>query len=896
MRGGKFGEGAQNDLDQFLWSHVSSHRPSAEYLRVLEDPNFDTYLDRLIESGQVKPDVAATLRGARNGGALYASTYSPKVERIRQQRHEGLARVNAGWLGLAVTGVVVSLVLLWMWAPAGCAATTIVIALLVLLAAIMLPSLGAARRTARQMQANTEMRGLAQALELDKQAGTPSAAMDSDAVDSQAASPVRLRQWFPETLLWRPELITDDQGRVSLDIDLADSITTWRLSASAVSAQGRLGALQSSLRVFQPFFVDLNLPVVLTRGDLIAVPVVIYNYLDRPQQVQLTLENSDWFTLLDEPTKQVTLAAQEVRSVSFRFRADRAGLHAFKVQARGDAGVADAIQRQIEIVPDGKRLEMTQSGSLARPVTVTVDIPSEIIDSSVKATLRLYPTALSQVVEGLDGIFQRPSGCFEQTSSTTYPNVLVLDYLRRTGKNAPAVEAKAQQYIHLGYQRLLGFEVPGGGFDWFGRAPANQGLSAYGLMEFQDMAKVHEVDPKLIERTRQWLLKQRNADGTWTPESHMFNNVRHGSDVKLSTTAYVAWAVFGDGQSTPQALTTLNYLQDAARNVESPYVLALVCNALIAMDPSGDTVRPHLSRLVAMAKTSSDGKMTWWDTATGERTTFYGSGRSATVETTALATLALIHTRQSPTAIRGALAWLAAQKDPNGTWHSTQATVLVMKALLASAGKPLGDGMERRIELQIDNGAAQQIVIAADQAEVVKQMDLTPYLPAGTHRIQLRDVSGADVGYQVAWRYHVPSNAFPVARETEPLTIDVVYDRTQLEVGHTLHVATTVTNHMIASAPMVMLDLPIPAGFAVSPNDFDQLVQSGAIAKFQLTPRSVIVYLRNLNPATPLTLRYGLLATMPVEVTAPPSKVYEYYNADLQGTSSPQRLIIGQRI
>src|SRR5262249_558706 len=67
---------------------------------------------------------------------------------------------------------------------------------------------------------------------------------------------VRVRELFPETLLWRPEVITDDGGHASLDIELADSITTWRLSASAVTADGRLGAAQSSIRVFQPFFVD----------------------------------------------------------------------------------------------------------------------------------------------------------------------------------------------------------------------------------------------------------------------------------------------------------------------------------------------------------------------------------------------------------------------------------------------------------------------------------------------------------------------------------------------------------------------------------------------------------------------------------------------------------------
>ncbi len=84
-----------------------------------------------------------------------------------------------------------------------------------------------------------------------------------------------------------------------------------------------------------------------------------------------------------------------------------------------------------------------------------------------------------------------PFGCFEQTSSATYPNVLALDYMKRTKKLTPEVHAKAEGYIANGYQRLLTFEVPGGGFSWFGQAPANKILTSYGLMEFSDMSKVY---------------------------------------------------------------------------------------------------------------------------------------------------------------------------------------------------------------------------------------------------------------------------------------------------------------------------------------------------------------------------------------------------------------------
>src|SRR5262249_58926151 len=54
------------------------------------------------------------------------------------------------------------------------------------------------------------------------------------------AKPTRLREFFPETMLWNPSLITDDQGRAELPVQFADSITTWRPSASASSKYGAL--------------------------------------------------------------------------------------------------------------------------------------------------------------------------------------------------------------------------------------------------------------------------------------------------------------------------------------------------------------------------------------------------------------------------------------------------------------------------------------------------------------------------------------------------------------------------------------------------------------------------------------------------------------------------------
>src|SRR5204863_4184164 len=128
----------------------------------------------------------------------------------------------------------------------------------------------------------------------------------------------------------------------------------------------------------------------------------------------------------------------------------------------------------------------------------------------------------------------------------------------------------------------------------------------------------------------------------------------------------------------------------------SPYLLALVANALLAMDPKDPAVKPYLDRLLALKQSSEDGQKTWWAIG-ADSTTFYGSGRCGDVETTALAVLALIRAEQ-PQVVRPALTWIVSQRQL-GHWGSTQATILALKALLLGTGKP--DGGPRRIEIAL---------------------------------------------------------------------------------------------------------------------------------------------------------------------------------------------------
>ena len=87
----------------------------------------------------------------------------------------------------------------------------------------------------------------------------------------------------------------------------------------------------------------------------------------------------------------------------------------------------------------------------------------------------------------------------------------------------------------------------------------------------------------------------------------------------------------------------------------------------------------------------------------------------------------------------------------------------------------------------------------------------------------------------------------------------------------------------------------IPGGFAIEPGELAELAGSQKIARFQITPRKAIVYLRELQPGESLELRYRLRATMPVKVAVPQAQAYEYYDPDTRGIRVGSRSISALR-
>ncbi|MEO6576042.1 MAG: alpha-2-macroglobulin family protein, partial [Polyangiaceae bacterium] len=619
----------------------------------------------------------------------------------------------------------------------------------------------------------------------------------------------------------------------------------------------QLGSTTMPLIVKQDFFVEASLPPVLTQGDEIAVPVTVFSYAGGPQDVTLALEG-DGISVVGSATTALHLGPREARGVRFTVRADKAGERVLRLKATSPTR-GDAIERKITVTPNGLAVIRTVNGRLTGSTQASLELPKNAIDGGNDLYVKVYGGPLSQVSEGLDGVFHLPHGCFEQTSSTTYPSVLALDFLGRTKAVSPELERKARGYIGEGYQRLVSFEVPGGGFSLYGKSPASTTLTAYGLMEFADMSRVSSVDEVLIERTRDWLFKKRTATGGWAnPAAYDPDGKKENIKDDVLVTAYVAWAI-AESRSTPNPETDprLQSVLDVVTKAPSPegddpYALALRANALLAGGRTKDA-RVLLDRLAPQAVRGEDG-IHFTSRAVG---VMYSYGDSLDIEVTGLATHAFALAAMQPELRAGALDWIVARRSSYGTWSTTQATVAAMRALLDEA-KPAPNAPQD-ITVLVDGESVETFRMEPKGRDVHHLVGLRRFATTGKHLVELRATGAGDVSFQLVGAHYVPWQHQPDAG----LALDVAYAPSAVLAGTTTscHVRLGWTGKEAARMPLV--EIGIPPAFEVESDDLEALLgekSTSGIERYTVDGGKVTLYLSRLAAGKPLAIDLRLRA------------------------------------
>jgi hypothetical protein len=410
------------------------------------------------------------------------------------------------------------------------------------------------------------------------------------------------------------------------------------------------------------------------------------------------------------------------------------------------------------------------------------------------------------------------------------------------------------------------------------------------------MSRVHEVDPRLIERTQAWLASQQQPDGSFKSDTSFINEGatnRYNTDL-VRITAYIGWSLAATGYKGEAVERAKQFVASHTTGREDAYTLAVIAN--FAVESGADKSWTDAAVSALASKASESVKTAFWkqegETPTSARE------ESADLETTALAVQALLKSGQRGGLAKKGLDYLTAKKDALGNWQTTQATILSLKAFLLSFTKGANADTEGTINISADGRPAGSVQVTSENNDLLHMVDLKAYTHAGAHRIALSFAGRGSMQYQIVGRYYVPWPRVSDKGRREPLSIDLTYDRTRLAQDETVTARVRVQNNTAARAKMVMVDLGIPPGFEASSEDFAELVDmtrgnaGGKIEKYTMTAKQVILYFDGLNPRQASEFTFRLRAKFPVRAQTFPARVYEYYNPTAADRTKPAVLLV----
>lgn len=753
---------------------------------------------------------------------------------------------------------------------------------------------------------------------------TTSMSLEASAARQSGTSPSekplftpRLRKYFPETLVWRPEVITDKQGHAHITFTMADNVTAWKMSVLASTEAGQVGIAEKELRSFQPFFLENDPPKLLTEGDQISLPIVLRNYTSTSQLVSTEMQPAPWLTILSGTSQRLTVPPNGDATSVFTFRADRSVRNGRERVTARNATAGDAVEQELAVHPNGQEISFSSSRILAGAQnSLDVRVPENAIPGSIDAELRVYPNLLAHVLDAMHGIGRLPAGCAEQITSTSYVSLMALQLLRKTAqdkaKDKPGATnprsilvAEALTALQDGYDQLVSLQNSDGGFAYWLTKDSDVALTAY-VLRFLDLAgDFIEVNGTMRMRARNYLLSRQAKSGAWT--SYRWDLKKDADDPNL--TAYLARALAAtkddpaakDPEKQKQAQAALKSALDLLEiHIDSWSDAYLAGNYAIAAVESG---RPeHIANAESVLKRLAhrEGDATYWNLE-ANTSPFYGWGFAGRLETTALAVTALAELQKTrpeqdrSDLISRGLQYLLTHKDRYAMWYSTQATQNVLEAMItAMPAVAEGDaGSEAIIKI---NGRTLRSLALPNSNDAVGPLTipLPSNLAKGANKVEvIRSGAAGSMNVTLVTSYYIPwtdseatnNEAFKTG-ETRALKLKVHYDRTDPALGDQIQCTVEAERIGFRGYGMMLAEVGLPPGAEVDRASLDK----AGLPMYEVQPDRVVFYL--WPQAGGLTFSFGFRLRYRIQALTAASMVYDYYNPEANATIAPVRFAV----
>ncbi|XP_078364931.1 CD109 antigen-like isoform X2 [Oculina patagonica] len=740
------------------------------------------------------------------------------------------------------------------------------------------------------------------------------ASADGGGAKPKLAEVKRVRSLFPETWIWL-EYDASSAGEVEFQRAVPDTLTTWVASAFAVSNSTGLGVgeLKPQVQVFQSFFVSLNLPYSVVRGEEVALQVTVFNYESEAQLVTITLKGSKDWAIIDEVNKlglrgensvnkdyvdkemdlkvEITVGAGQGKAVSFPVVPRTLGLVPIEVRAQSSRS-ADAVKRNLLVEPEGvpqeysisMLLDLNSTSSLSH--TVALSVPPNTVKGSARATVSVMGDILGSSINNLDQLVRMPYGCGEQNMVNFAPNIYVMKYLKTVNQLTQSIQNKAKNFMIAGYQREQTYRHKEGSYSAFGErdGTGSMWLTAFVAKSFaQARAFIPEyIDDKLLEESLAWMARQTNRDGSIKKVGQVHSSVLKGGQTGvISLTAYVLIAL-AEANSKSRAVinaknNAITFLENKVNamssDIKDSYTLAITAYVLSLVGSAKKTKALTELRKMAIEK---DGLIYWEEkqdvSKPSDNPWFrpYYRPRSADIEITAYALLAYSVNKDISVGLPISR-WLSQQRNSMGGYSSTQDTVVGLQALSEFAELIYTPDIDFTVQLSSSaDSNFRKIMTVNQQNSMVLQLVEIPNV-AGSLSVS---ANGRGIGMlQVGVTYNV--DKAPDESSFDFLLEVIRETKYEIEVK-----ACSMWSENDQDSGMAVMDVGIPSGFELDWNSVEKIMSDPSLKlkRVESPDRKVLFYFDEIPSSRMVCVTVTFQRAYDVGKPQPSSaSVYSYY-------------------
>ncbi len=675
-----------------------------------------------------------------------------------------------------------------------------------------------------------------------------------------------IRNDFRSTIYFNPCLKTDEKGEAKVSFYSSDDISQFRVSVEGFGKMGEIGRREYKYFSQLPLEMSAKVPAEVLTGDVLKIPLTVSNNSEKTQNTKLSIALPAHLAWVKNPVDSFELKSQESQTIWLEMKVLNLVAEENLLILIKTNDYSDKIISVVKSRPRGFPVREILLGK-SRRENFVIEMPT-LVEGSQSINIKIKTSFLDEAMGGVAAMLRMPSGCFEQVSSSTFPNILAIKYLRNTKQSNADIETLAKTCIEDGYKRLTGYQCADGGYNYYGGAVSNLNLTAYGIVEFKEMSEIIKVAPRYINDAAEWLLSQKSV---WADKTK--------NDYSASRQIYILWALQKAGFDT-KISSELNSVFDLANNSNDAFMLALAVELLKKHDAKkADLLLAQLLKLE-----QKDQNFAGAGCPVG-----YSYGVAKTVETNSAVLLTLINSSEQPKTLIQNLAKLIIQSKNAYGFGSTQSSVWALSALSALSVGNKKVEESGQIVVKIDNKIVEKITFEKNQKEILIPT-LSAYFTGEKQNLEVEFLGCKEA---------IPFDVEVFYNQTQPknshlckLKLETKILKNQISVGETVRLTASLQNKTNENLPMPMIMIGLPAGLSIQHWQLKELRDKQLFDYYELFEGYVVLHFINFKPNEIRHFNFDLKADVAGRYEAPASTAFLYYTQEYRHWASPETVDI----